>query len=294
MTVEQLLTTADEYTDKYEGDYFDCYQIHILSFNQIFSTYFNPENISIEQLRLNAENIVSTIKEKSERKNLAFLFGSNGKFLITENCNIIDEVELFKFNPQFVRYEQCYDYDDLYDFLREPKIEKYIKNALISVGAEELIAVIKPQLNKLMDGEQNIHNYFNRYRELDKSDPKYIIEIYKIEKNYIPVKIQEIKSNDFEGTLYLPEYRKTIKPENRMAYKVKEINTNKIIINGIGDAIEHIRSMKHLRENPSIMDLGDLQRMELDNNDPDFLSYDEFKRTNEDENEEGDDDYIPR
>ena len=36
MTVEQILRTSDKYTNQYEGDYFDCYQIHIFSFNQIF------------------------------------------------------------------------------------------------------------------------------------------------------------------------------------------------------------------------------------------------------------------
>lgn len=294
MTVEQILTTAEEYTNQYTGDYFDCYQIHIFSFNKILSTYFNPANITIDQLRLNAESIVSEIQKKSERKKQGFLFESNGKFLITESCNLSDEVELFEFNPEFVRYEPCYDYDELYEFLGETRIETFIKNALITVGAEELIAVIEPQINKLIEGQNSSDNYFNKYRELDKTDPKYIIEIYKIEKNYIPVKLTEIQSNDFEGTLYLPENRKTITPENRMTYKVKEIATNKIVENGLGDAIEHIRYMKHLRKNPPIMDLDILQRMELDNDDPDFISYDDYTKIDEDEIEEGDDDYIPR
>lgn len=293
MTVKQIVTTADEYTNEYKGEYYDCYQIHIFSFDRIFSTYFNRDNITVDQLRLNAESIISEIQKYNHRRVQGFLFEKNGKFLITENSNISDEVELFVFDPEFVRYEPCEDdYVDLYEFLGETRVETFIKNALISVGAEELIAVVETQVNNLIEGQNTGDNYFNKLRESDKTDPKYIIEIYKIEQNYIPVKMQEIQSNHFEDTLSLPEYRKPISSENRMTYKIREISTDKIIEDNIEDAIEHIKYMKHLRKNPPLMDLSDLQRMELDNNDPDFLSSDEF--TGADEDEEGDDEYSPR
>lgn len=264
MVVDQIITTAKEYTNQYSGDYFDYYQIHIFSFNQIFSTYFNPDNISIEQLRLNAQNIIAVIQKNSENRNQGFLFENNGKFLITESVGITDHVELFEFNPEFVRYEQCYDFDDLFDFLGETKVETFIKNALTSVGAKELINVIEPQLNNLMQCQSNSNEYYNKIRESDKNSPKYLIEVYRIEKNYNTHLVQVIKSNDFESTLYLPEYRKAISDENRMGYKVKDIDTNKVVEDPLKEIIERIKFAKHLKENPPIMDLDELQKMEFE------------------------------
>ena len=169
----------------------------------------------------------------------------------------------------------------------------FLKNALITVGAEELCKTIAPQIDKLKVLQESYNNQYNGSRTLDKTDPRYLIEIYKIEKDYTPVKVQEIQSNDFETTLYLPEYRNTITTENRMAYIVKDFVTNKIMENGVEHTIEQIKYMKHLKKNPTIMDLNDFQRMELDNNDPDFLSYEEYGKSNEDEYEDGDDEYVP-
>jgi len=294
MTVEQLLTSADEYTNSYIGKYLTCYQIHIFSFNKIFSTYFNTNNITKEQVKINAESVVSEIRKRSEGKNKGFLFERDGKFLISENENLFDYVELYEFNPEFVRYEPCYDYDDFFDFIGDAPVEIFLKNAFITVGAEELYSVIEPQITRLIEIQISDIKQFNDWRELDRKEPKYIVEIYKIEKNYVPVKVQEIQSNNFEITLSLPEYRYIVKSGQRMAYVAKDITSGKTIESTLKDKIESIKYNKWLNKNPTLIDLEDMARMELDSDDPNFLSYKDFTQLDEDEFEEGDDEYTPQ
>jgi hypothetical protein len=290
MKPHQEITFALDYTDVYQGKYYDYYQIHIFSFNQIFSTYIHPDTISTEQLKQNTQNTIAEIAKRS--KTQPALFERNGKFLITYHKDILDPVEQFQFIPEFVRYEANYDYNELFDFIGDTKIEDFIKNALTTVGAEELYNEIELQVNNLIKIQENNDKYNNKIRDLDKTDPKYLIEIYKIEKNYIPVKEREILSNDFESTIFLPENRDIRKQENRYSYKAIEIATNKVVENTTGDTIESIKHDKYLRKNPPLIDSEALQRMELDNDDPDFLSYEDYL-ANDDEYEDGDDEYSP-
>ena len=71
-----------------------------------------------------------------------------------------------------------------------------------------------------------------------------------------------------------------------------EIETGKIVESDIEDIIESIKFAKWQRKHPPLIDLNDAMRMELDNDDPNFLSWDDFV-ANDDEYEEGDDEYEP-
>ena len=168
-----------------------------------------------------------------------------------------------------------------------------MKNAMVSIGAEELYKEIEDQVKKLVEEQTSNNEYYAEIREADKVAPKFIIEVYKIEKDYKPALIQEIQSHHFERTIDLPENSYIMDFESRFTFKAINIDTKKVIEDHIEESIESIRFHKHLRKNPPTMDLGDLQRMELDSDDPDFLSMEDYT-ANDDEHEEGDDEYAPR
>ena len=296
MTIHQEFILASDYTDVYDGGYFDCYQIHVLSYNKVFSTYFDRELTDFKQLKLNAENVVNEITNRTHTHSNSpahpTLFEKNGKFLITYNNDILDPVELFEFDPEFVRYEAA-ECDDLFEFIGDVPIDVFLKSAMVSIGAEELYSEIAEQVNKLVELQNSDIAYHAEIRALDKSDPKFLVEVYKIEKDYKPVLVEELQSHHFEKTVFLPEHRYIMKSDSRFAFKAIDIDTKKVVEDNIADTVELIRYTKHLRKNPPTIDLGDLQRMELDNDDPDFLSWEEYT-ANDDEHEEGDDDYVPR
>jgi hypothetical protein len=141
--------------------------------------------------------------------------------------------------------------------------------------------------------QKPIEQQYSETREFDKLKPKFTIEVYKIEKNYKPVLVKTLQSFDHEMTTYLPENRHLFDAEGRFTYKVVDNATKKVVEDNIEEAIESIRFNKHLGKNHPTMDLGAMQRMELDNDDPNFLSWEEYA-ANDDEYEEGDDEYIPR
>ena len=284
----QEITYSSDYTTIYHGDFFNYYQIHVLSFDQIFSTYIDPATQSLATIKQTIQHILSQIAKHHNVQ--PGLFEHNGKFLITHNADIFDPESLCQFNIEFTRYEEFYHdyYDDLFDFLADQKIGVFLKNALTTVGAEDLYKEMEPQVEKLTALQLKNDNFYDNIRSLDLTDPKYILEIYKIEKNYVPEKREEILSNNFELTPYLPEYKHITKSESRFTYKVIEIATKKVIENNIYHTIESIKYHKRLRKNPPMMDIGDMQRMELDDDDPNFLSFDDYV-ANDDEYEEGDD-----
>ena len=90
--------------------------------------------------------------------------------------------------------------------------------------------------------------------------------------------------------MYLPEYYEIIRSSNRITFLIKDNETNKIVEGSIEEAIEGIKYDKWQKRHPSVIGLNELQRMELDDDDPDFLSYDDYIDTS-DELEEGDEDY---
>lgn len=288
-----IVTAVEEYTDKYTGDFLSHYQVHIFSVPFTISTYYNPEFVSIEQVKHIADNLLTNIRKRSDRKNKITLFQKNGKFLISEDEELIDAGDLLFFDADNMRYEQSDVFDDLEYFLKEQNAEEFFKNALITIGAEDLYSEIQPFVKKIHENQIRICNDYEKWRELNETAPKLILEIYKIEKNYIPVKTKEFLCNSYESAMFLPEHRTEIDSNNRTTYLLREIASNKIIDGNLNEAIESIKYNKWFKKHPSVMDPDALRRMELDDDDPDALSMDEYLK-NDDEYEEGDDEYSPR
>lgn len=286
------ISQFEEYTDAYKGDFFRHYQIHIFSVPQIISTYYDPRYIEIDQVKHIAENLFDKIRTRSNRNNEVTLFEKNNKFLISEHSKLIEPAEIMEFDAENLKFEFSEDNDDFFDFLGETKVDVFVRNALITVGAEDLYSEIEPFVNQHCKEQGRLNSYYAELRDLDKTNPLYKLEIYRIEKNYIPVKIDEKQCNSVESFNLLPEYRSIEKKDKRITILLKEISTGKIVEGDINEAIERIKYNKWFRKNPSVIDAGALFRMELDDDDPNFLSWDDYV-SNDEENEEGDDEYTP-
>ena len=287
-----VYTTFDEYENSYNDAYFNYFQIHIYSMAEIISTYYKPELTTIETVKRAAETILQEIRNRSNRKNKVTLFQKKGKFLIAEYPELIDQGEVLVFNVKDMCYEYSDDYDGSEYFLNNIKIDDFIKNSFITVGAEDLFEEVEPFVKKMKENNDAWEKDNEDLRKLNKTNPTLILEIYKIEKNYKPVLKESIPIHSYNA-IFLPEYAVLFQTNNRISYLLKEIDTDKIIEGDLEEDIESIKFRKWQRKNPSVIDLEALNRTELDNDDPDFLSYDDYV-ANDDEYEEGDDEYSPR
>jgi hypothetical protein len=229
------------------------------------------------------------IQQKSDSNLKICLYKHNGVFLITNGEMLIYDEEFYEFLPEYERFEYVEDVMDVYDFVGKKHIDKYISNALISVGAEKILPHIALHLKTLRDKQKKFEYNNEIQRAEDIESPKVIIEVYNIEKDYKPVKIKDVKIAHMSSLFTLPELRE-LTSGDRVAYKALEIGTDKVIENNINDVIESIKYNKWQRKHPATIDMNDMQRMELDSDDPDFLSYDDYLG-NGDENEEDDEDY---
>jgi hypothetical protein len=283
-----IYTGYEEYYSKYNGKYFDYFQIHIYSISQIISTYYDPKLTTIPTVKNAAETILKEIQKRSNRGKRISLFEKNGKFLITEDSELIDQGEPLYFNPETVSYEYMEETISIDDLLNGIKIDDFIRNSLITVGAEDLYEIIAPFAKKMCENNDAWETENEKLRELNKKDPKFTLEFYTIEKNYKPVLKESIPIHS-EEAIYLPEYLKIIQSQNRITYLIRDNNTNKIVDGSIEDAIEGIKHTKWMKRNPSVIDLDELQRMEMGIDNPDTLGYD----NHDDELEEGDEDYTP-
>lgn len=286
-----IYTSLEEYTTKYSGNYFNYFQIHIYSIPQIISTYYDPKLTNVATVKNTAKTILKKIQEGSSRGDRISLFEKNGKYLIAEDPEFIDQGESLYFNPERVCYEYIEDINSIEDLLNGIKIDDFIRNSLVTVGAEDLFEIIKPFAQKMRENNDAWEQSNDKLRELNKTDPKFTLEFYKIEKNYKPVLKETIPIHS-EEAIYLPEYFEIIQSKNRITYLIRDNETKKIIDGSIEEAIEGIKYDKWQKRNPSVIGLSELQRMEVDDDDPDFLSHDDYI-DNSDELEEGDEDYSP-
>ncbi|PQB07553.1 hypothetical protein BST83_10575 [Polaribacter filamentus] len=287
-----IYTPFEDFKNSYKGEYFNYFQIHIYSMAEVISTYYIPELTTIETVKKAAQTILEAIRKRSDRKNRITLFQKNGKFLIAESEDLIDQGEVLKFNEA----QMCYEYADEYDgsqyFLNKIKIDSFIKNSFITIGAEDLFEEVVVFAQQMRENNDAWELRNEKLRLLNASDPRFTLEIYKIEKDYKPVLKSSIQCHS-EEAIYLPEYFNIIQSSQRYTYILKEITTNKIIEGNLEEDIESIKHSKWQRKNPSVIDLEAMQRMELDDDDPNYLSYDDYV-ANEDELEEGDNEYSPR
>ncbi len=284
------VTSSEEYKNTYEGEYANYFQIHIYSMPEIISTYYNPEDYNVEKVQEIAETKLAKIRIKSNRRDKITLFARNGKFLISEDTEFIDQGEPLVFNKK----RMCYEYDEYFesadDILGGIKIDNFIKNSFITVGAEDLYETVEPFVNEMRKANDDWALRQANLRELNKTDPKLILEIYRIEKDYKPVLKESIPIHSYDA-IFLPEYKSIIQSEDdRITYLIRDIATKKIIEGNLRDDIEGLKFEKWQRKHPSIIDPEAMLRMELDNDDPNFLSYDDYV-ANDDEFEEGDDEY---
>lgn len=286
-----VYTSSEDFGSKYTGEYSEHFQIHIYSLPQITSSYYDPKLTVIATVRNAAETLLKKIQERSIRRERISLFEKNGKFLIAEDPELIDQGEPLYFNSEEVRYKYFEYPMSIEDLLNGTKIDDFIRNGLITVGAEDLYDIIEPFAIKMRANNDEWEERNDKLRELNKTDPKFTLEFYKIERNYKPVLKESIPIHS-EEAIYLPEYFEFIQGSRRITYLIRENETGKIVDGSIEDTIEGLKYNKWQKRHPSVIGLNELQRMELNNDDPDFLSYDDYIDTS-DELEEGDEDYTP-
>lgn len=286
-----LTTSYSEFLEPYDGDIENHYQVHLLSFLEVLSWYFDPEEYSIEEMPAEALNIFTKVKNGYGSEG-STLFQIDGKYLITEHPEIYQLYSLFEIDSD--RF--CYKFPDndikYLDFLGKKSPSEYIKCQLTAIGAPDLYPVLEHLSLKLDEGEAKSLKQQEAWRQLDKTDPKFRLEVYRIGINYVPVKDKEFLVHGHESAMCLPEYQPVYDLDNRIVYLMIDLATNKVIDGDLQQDIESIKYHKWQRKHPGTVDLGDMQRMELDNDDPDFLSWEELV-ANDDEVEEGDDEYTP-
>jgi hypothetical protein len=286
------ITQSSDYKESCSEDYSEYYQLHILSYSKVVSSYYKKTVFDFDILIDELHSLLKTIKKKSTSTDTVKLYERDGIFLITDSDELINYIELSEFEIS----KGCYEYIqgiDLFDFLEGQPVDIFIKNALTTVGAASLIEQTKPFLAHLRKEQIRIDKMMQDYRDEDKVSPKYLVEIYKIEKNYKPIKMHELKCATVQSAQSLREIRLLTYADNRTVSIIKEIATGKTIEESLEQAIESIKNTKWQKRNPSVIDLDAMQRMDLDSNDPDFISYDDYV-ANDDELEEGDEGYEPR
>ena len=287
------ITHYTEYTKAYKGLFANYFQIHFFSLEEIFSGYYDPKYFKKNGIKKIAKEALRDLRKESHKKIDVSLFESNGKFLISEDSRFLNPGKLIKLNEGRNKYEFNSGLNNFISFLGDAKVDVFIKNALITVGAEELFTVIEPHVKRLRIKQKKELAVFQKLRELDMTNPLLKLEVYKIEKNYIPVKIDEFLCNDFDTAFSLPERYKIGQYNpgiDRMTYILREISSGKILLGGIEEAIEEIKRYKLSVKESACIDIKALHRMELDKNNPDYLSFEEYVGV---ENEEGDYEYSP-
>lgn len=286
------ITQCSDYKESCSEDYSEYYQLHILSYSKLVSSYYKKTVFDFKRLTNEIHSLLKTIQKKSTLTDTVTLYEKDGIFLLTDSDELINYIELYDFETT----KGCYEYIqgiDLFDFLEGKPVDIFIKNALTTVGAASLIEQINPFLTHHRKEQIRIDKIMQDYRDEDKVSPKYLVEIYKIEKNYKPIKIHEFKCATVQSAQSLREIRLLTYSDNRTVSIIKEIATGKTIEESLEQAIESIKNTKWQKRNPSVNDLDAMQRMELDNDDLDFISYDDYVAT-DDELEEGDEEYEPR
>jgi hypothetical protein len=287
------VTEFKDYNIEASNNYSAYYQIHILSYNKIVSSYYNKEDYDFEDINKKANKLYNSIKNKSVEIYNISLFNTEDIFLITDDKTLIEEDELNEYNSEYGRYEKSNDYEDIFSFLDKTNIDTFIESALITVGAKKMIPPLKTKIESLLKTQNRSREFWEKLNETEKGEPKYIVEVYRIERNYKPSKIQEFKCATLEASYCLPEIKLLLDSDKRITCLIKEIDTGKIIEGSLKEAIESIKFEKWQKRNPTIIDSELMLRMELDNDDPNFINYEDFI-ANDDELEQGDEDYQPR
>ena len=168
-------------------------------------------------------------------------------------------MDVYEFEPESFSYEFMDDScSNVFDFLGKRSIDEYIIKALKSVGADKILPHIEHLLKELVEKQNEQTLYYEKHREDSKKSPKILVEIYRIEKDYKPKKVTEFKVASMEAYIVLPEIKDWLAPD-RMASKVTDIETGKVIEDDIQDIIEGIKHAKWQRKNPPFLDLNNAE-----------------------------------
>ncbi len=287
------ITKSSEYTDSCIVDYTEYYQLHILSYSQIFSNYYKKAEYELAHVKDNSLNILDSIQKKTSFPIEVSLYEKDGILLITDSNELINYTNLFDFNIK----QGCYDYADhgmnLFEFIGEQAADTFIKNALTTVGAALLITLVEPFIPELLEEQASIVESYNAMREEDKASPKYLVEIYKIEKNYIPKISHEFKCASIESATTLPEIKSLVLNDERTTMLVKDIASNEVVEGSLEEAIEGVKHTKWVKKQQEIAKAVRQQRMEAKNGKFELIS-DDTALSNSDEYEEGDNEYMPK
>ncbi len=287
-----LITGREDFEENIKNDYDGYHQVHIFSPSEIHSTYFEIDYHDLDDVRALVEDVLVQIKFNSDKDLKISMFEYDGIFIIANDPNLIKTEECFEYNTKRTMYEYSSAFLNVYYFLGEQKIDDYLTKAFNTIGAGRILEYFKPQISALVK-EQNIEfERWERLREEDKKAQNFKVEIYKIKKDYIPEKIKEYLCASMESVVCLPEITGHT-AENRVVSVVTEIATGKNVDGTLEEAIESIKFSKWLRKHPATIDMVDSMRMDLDEDDPNFLSWEDYV-ANDDEYEKGDDEYEPK
>lgn len=235
------------------------YQIHVYSIAYIYSYYYHLDEASEDEVRSIANGIFEKIKKRTNKRLKITLFEHDGVFMIAQDDHLLPEMDVYEFEPESFSYEymdgNC---SNVFDFLGKRSIDEYIIKALKSVGADKILPHIEPLLKELVEKQNEQTLYYEKHREDSKKSPKILVEIYRIEKDYKPKKVTEFKVASMEAYIVLPEIKEWLHFD-RMASKVTDIETGKIIENDILDTIEAVKHAKWQRKNPPFLDLNNAE-----------------------------------
>ena len=240
------ITQSTDYKEKCPEDYSAYYQVHILSYSKIISTYIKKKGIDFEMYKNEIHSIVKKIKKGSYYSDKVTLYQKDNVFLITDSDEFINDVELTDFDLK----KGCYvDIEgiELCDFLGEQPLDTFFKNALTTVGAAQLIEQVEPFLVNLRNQQIENNKMIQGWRDADKVSPKYLVEIYRIDNNYKPVKIKEFKCASHESALSLPEIRILTYSDKRNISIIKDIATGKSIDGSLEEEISHFKYSRNFK-----------------------------------------------
>ena len=265
----QTIRHLSDYSLPYVGTEGNYYQIHMFSVPLTVSTYYNPEEVSIEQLEKIVDGILVHLKKTNAN---VTSFRSEGKFIITEDEEIIDTIECLKLNLNSVKYEQCEGSGNFYKMAGWISPSGFIQDALKSFGALELLDAIKVPLGKLEGDHKTYIDSINENRILDKENPLKKLELHQVNENFSTSIIFEYQFHNDESIYILPEVVEKTQNMDNIALVIRDLKTNEIIESGLKEAIENA-SFGEIDN--CLIDVDHLRRMELDDDDPEFLPFDQ-------------------
>jgi hypothetical protein len=154
------ITNSSEYIDSCPAEYDKYFQLHILSYSQIISTYYLKSSFDFETIKNNVHNLLKTIQKRSNLCDNVSLFENEGIFLISESEKLFNNTELFEFDLK----QGCYEYIDgnmnPFDFIGDIPSDVFIKKALTTVGAKSLYSIVEPLVQDLLKEQVRMSKRF--------------------------------------------------------------------------------------------------------------------------------------